>query len=324
MNGVKKIPAVLGEFISRHQRVFWSLLTGIIAVLISQTSYFKDHPLFDVRYLAEGLIFLLIVSLTYLYGIDITKAIGRWLEVKVTRTLSRILYEFWQVQTQRLVDAIRRQDRETRELRKKLEESVGNNAVVLDTSVLIDGRILGAIRTGFLDSTIVVTQNVVDELQYMADKKSTVKRKKGRRGLDILKEIKKACGKKKFKLVDLKTQPEEVDGSLVKYCKEHKAKIATVDYNLNKAAQVGDVPVLNVNQLANEIRMNILPGETLKLKLVQKGKEEGQALAYLDDGTMVVVKNASGLIGKTCKVIVEKVLQTEAGKMIFSIVEDKA
>ena len=246
------------------------------------------------------------------------KAIGTWFTNVMRRLVMGALYEFWRDQSKKLIEAIKRES--PRNVQEPLKMHIPASPIVLDTSSIIDGRIIGVIKSGFLDGMIVVPQNVVDELQYMADKSNNMKRQKGRRGLDLLKEIKDAAGRKKFVVVNIKSKPEDVDKSLINYCKKNHARIATVDFNLNKAAQVNGVVVLNINNLANEVKTNILPGEILTVTPIQEGKEPRQTLAYLEDGTMIVVKDSAEYIGKEKKVVVEKILQTSAGRMIFATI----
>ena len=170
---------------------------------------------------------------------------------------------------------------------------------------------------------IIVPQGVVDELQHLADKKNNIKRQKGRRGLDVLRDIKKTVGKKRFSILESKEKVEDVDKSLVEFCRKNKTTLVTVDYNLNKAAQIVGVEVLNINKLANEVKTNLIPGEILLIKLVQQGKEPSQAVGYLEDGTMIVVKNAAKFIGDHKDVVIDKVLQTSAGKMLFASLASK-
>ena len=269
-------------------------------------------------FLGEGVIACALFLLTYFFGKVLITSIGSAFENFVVKTFRKVLNELWKVQYSRILEVISKENKAVPavEIEKKLVYIP--SSIVLDTSTIIDGRILGVIQTGFLDGAIIVPQNVIDELQHMADKSDALKRHKGRRGLDTLKEIRKSMPKGVFSVVDLKSKPEDVDKSLVSYCKKHNAKIATVDYNLNKAAQVSGVKVLNINRLANEIKTNLLPGEVMIVKLVQKGKEGDQAVAYLEDGTMLVVKNAAEHVGLHKEVRVEKVLQTSAGRMIFA------
>jgi uncharacterized protein YacL len=195
---------------------------------------------------------------------------------------------------------------------------------ILDTSVIIDGRIADIAETGFADGIIVVPQFVLWELQQVADSADSLKRNLGRRGLDILQRIQK--------MADLEVQIveadypkiKEVDLKLIELAKELDGKIVTNDFNLNKVAQLQGVPILNINELANSLKPVVLPGETMRVFILKEGKEYNQGVAYLDDGTMVVVDNARRQISKTAEVSVTSVLQTTAGKMIFGRYDDKA
>lgn len=310
------------KYIRPNARYLWSLGIATLAFILSRQFYFKESPLFSIHYLGETLIEASVFVVLFFYGGISLRMIGRGLENFFVGVLyqayTRAYTEFWKVQTARLVEAIKRDEPQL----SLVKVEYPRDSVVLDTSTIIDGRILGAIRTGFLDNPIIVSQNVIDELQHMADKSNDMKRQKGRRGLDTLKDIRKACGKNNFKVVDLKAGSEPVDKSLVEFCKTHKCKLATVDYNLNKVAQVAGVKILNINSLANEIKTNLLPGESLLIKLVQTGKEENQAVGYLEDGTMIVIKNASEYVGESKEVTVEKVLQTSAGRMVFAVINN--
>ncbi|HET9415780.1 MAG TPA: PIN domain-containing protein [Pseudolabrys sp.] len=188
---------------------------------------------------------------------------------------------------------------------------------VLDTSVIIDGRIADICETGFVDGTLVIPQFVLKELQLVADSSDSMKRNRGRRGLDILQKVQKMSG------VDVTVSDvdfpdvREVDLKLIELARTLQGKIVTNDFNLNKVAQLRGVEVLNINELANALKPVVLPGELMKVFILKEGKEYNQGVAYLDDGTMVVVDNARKLIGKTIDVVVTSVLQTTAGKMIF-------
>jgi len=188
---------------------------------------------------------------------------------------------------------------------------------VLDTSVIIDGRIADICETGFIDGTIVIPQFVLKELQLVADSSDSMKRNRGRRGLDILQKIQKMSGVEvtisDVDFVDVR----EVDLKLIELARTLQGKIVTNDFNLNKVAQLRGVEVLNINELANSLKPVVLPGELMKVFILKEGKEYNQGVAYLDDGTMVVVDNARKMIGKTIDVVVTSVLQTTAGKMIF-------
>jgi uncharacterized protein YacL len=188
---------------------------------------------------------------------------------------------------------------------------------ILDTSVIIDGRIADICETGFVDGTLVVPQFVLKELQQVADSADSLRRNRGRRGLDILQRIQKMSGLDVIVSDADFPDQKEVDLKLIELARQLSGKIVTNDFNLNKVAQLRGVEVLNINELANSLKPVVLPGETMKVFILKEGKEYNQGVAYLDDGTMVVVDNARSMIGKTIDVVVTSVLQTTAGKMIF-------
>jgi len=188
---------------------------------------------------------------------------------------------------------------------------------ILDTSVIIDGRIADVCDTGFIDGALVIPQFVLKELQLVADSGDSLKRNRGRRGLDILQKIQKMSGVEvMISDVDF-PEVKEVDLKLIELARTLQGKIVTNDFNLNKVAQLRGVEVLNVNELANSLKPVVLPGEIMKVFILKEGKEYNQGVAYLDDGTMVVVDNARKMISKTIDIVVTSVLQTTAGKMIF-------
>src|ERR1700677_3339174 len=188
---------------------------------------------------------------------------------------------------------------------------------ILDTSVIIDGRIADIAETGFLDGIIVTPQFVLRELQLVADSADSLKRNRGRRGLDVLQRLQKMATLQIQIVEDDFPAVREVDLKLIELAKVYEGKIITNDFNLNKVAQLQGVEVLNINELANSLKPIVLPGEIMKVFILKEGKEYNQGVAYLDDGTMVVVDNARKMIGKTIDVSVTSVLQTTAGKMIF-------
>jgi uncharacterized protein YacL len=194
---------------------------------------------------------------------------------------------------------------------------------ILDTSVIIDGRVADICETGFLDGILVIPHFVLRELQQVADSADALKRNRGRRGLDILQRIQKMAGITVQFVENDYPAVREVDMKLIELAKEFEAKIVTNDFNLNKVAQLRGVEVLNINELANALKPVYLPGEVMKVFILKEGKEFNQGIAYLDDGTMVVVDNARKMIGKTVDSSVTSVLQTTAGKMIFGRYEEK-
>lgn len=206
---------------------------------------------------------------------------------------------------------------------KKSKVTVKNNPKVLDTSVIIDGRIFDICQTGFIEGPLVIPNFVLDELRHISDSADSLKRNRGRRGLDILNKIQKE--------LDIETQiwegdfPEiqEVDSKLLKLAQVLKGKVITNDFNLNKVAEFQGVPVLNINELANAIKPIVLPGEEMKVVVVKDGKEATQGIGYLDDGTMIVVEGGRKYMGDQITVIVTSVLQTAAGRMIFAKPKDE-
>jgi uncharacterized protein YacL len=203
------------------------------------------------------------------------------------------------------------------------EQTSSQSFKILDTSVIIDGRIADIVETGFLDGTLVIPQFVLRELQLVADSGDSLKRNRGRRGLDILQRIQKMTQLNVQILEDDFPNVHEVDMKLIELAKVYNCKIVTNDFNLNKVAQLHGVEVLNINELANALKPIVLPGETMRVFILKEGKEYNQGVAYLDDGTMVVVDNAKKMISRTIDISVTSVLQTTAGKMIFGRFDDR-
>ncbi len=192
------------------------------------------------------------------------------------------------------------------------------NLKILDTSVIIDGRIADVCEAGFIEGIFIVPQFILQELQYIADSQDSMKRARGRRGLDVLHRIQKMSNITVRIVEEDFPKIREVDSKLVALGKLMNAKIITNDFNLNKVAQLQGVSVLNINELANSLKPVVLPGETMRVFVLKEGKEYNQGVAYLDDGTMVVIENGRKNLGKTIDVTVTSVLQTTAGRMIFS------
>ena len=189
---------------------------------------------------------------------------------------------------------------------------------LLDTSVIIDGRIIDILKTGFLEGRLIVPNFVLEELQKLADSSDNLKRAKGRRGLDLIQEIQQE-NKEQLLVEDTDFEDlNEVDAKLVKLAKQTEAVIITNDFNLNKVAEIQGVSVLNINDLANAIKPVVLPGEEMNVFVVKDGKENNQGVAYLEDGTMIVVEGGKKLVGENTAVVVTSVLQTSAGRMIFA------
>jgi len=195
---------------------------------------------------------------------------------------------------------------------------------ILDTSVIIDGRIADICESGFMEGELIVPRFVLNELQFVADSSDSMKRSRGRRGLDVLNRMQKSS------TINIEIVEQDfpkikgVDGKLVALAKKINAKLLTNDYNLNKVAELQGVRVLNVNELANAMKPVVLPGEQMTVKIIREGKEHGQGVGYLDDGTMIIVDNAQKLLNTNVEVAVTSVLQTTAGRMIFSELKEVA
>ena len=297
-------------------------LLGIIffagGVFLSH-NFLADLKILGNPYLAQTLIALLAGVFGVFAVPFLAERARRWFEGLLAATVAKTLAP-WTKQLSRQVGKQIGKAVASRRKKEFRSSSVIHppSSVILDTSVIIDGRLLDILKTGFLDSPLIVPQFVLDELQRIADSPDDLKRQRGRRGLEILdgmksdKEINLTVGATR-----VSPASDDVDKQLVRMAKKLGAKIATVDFNLNKAASVSGIKVLNVNELANALKTVVLPGERLKIKVVQKGKEEGQGVGYLEDGTMVVVEDGWNLIGKEVEVEVSRILQTAAGRMVF-------
>ncbi len=207
------------------------------------------------------------------------------------------------------------------EAQEGVEKSV--KVKVLDTSIVIDGRIIDLASTGFIEGPLIVPNFVLREIQLISDSADPIKRNRGRRGLEMLNTLQKRDDLEvRISYIDY-TETREVDAKLVRLAKDLDGKLITNDFNLNKVAELQDVEVLNINNLANALKPVVLPGEEMDVQVVKEGKDENQGIGYLDDGTMVVIENGGKLLGKKLKVNVTSVIQTNAGKMIFTKVASR-
>ncbi len=198
----------------------------------------------------------------------------------------------------------------------------GSRTILLDTSVIIDGRVADIAKTGFLPGTMLIPRFVLNELQYIADSSDGIRRQRGRRGMEVLAELQKVSAVS-VRITDIDVEGvKEVDDKLVILARQLKSPILTNDYNLNRVAELQGVSILNINELANSVKSVVLPGESLGVAIISEGKDSSQGVGYMDDGTMVVVEGGNKLIGQTKMVSVTKVLQTAAGRMIFAKPED--
>ncbi len=296
-------------------RVSFAFIFFIFGFNFSRTTFFKEYPLFGVDYLAE----ILISVLAGLLGFYTIPLLGvktkRWIEGQIHKTVNDIVYDFWSRQTGRINQAKKeKQLLKTQNQQVLLLNAPALDGVVVDTSVLIDGRLLSLVKSGFFDKNLLVLKSVITELQQVADSKDKLKRQRGRKGLDILRDLRKIT---KVTIPEFNSKEKEVDDAVTDFAKQNKLKLLTLDFNLMKVAEVKGVEVLNINVLVEALKTVVLPGEDLKVKILQKGKEKSQGIGYLDDGTMVVVENAKELVGEELDVRVIKIIQSPAGKMLF-------
>lgn len=206
-----------------------------------------------------------------------------------------------------------------REPRAKKSQKI-DNAIFLDTSAIIDGRVFDVINLGALMGTVMIPESILLELKHIADSQDLVKRERGRKGLALLDRLKKSKGIKVMHLPDKNGNgsPKEVDEKLIEITKSYKGRLITCDYNLEKKASISGVLAININTLANHLKIKAVPGEALHIKILHVGKDSTQGVGYLDDGTMLVVEHASGDVGRDIDVIVSRVIQTTAGRILFS------
>ncbi len=286
----------------------------VVGYNIASGSFFREYPAFGIPYLGEFLAGVIGGIIGFLLLPDYFYRIKGWLETVISLAVQRLVGDFWNQYMARMETARKERKKEaTKKNTQKLHDRV-KGGVLLDTSVLVDGRILQIAKTGFLPSPLIVSKTVINELQLMADNEDNIKRKKGRRGLDLIKDLKKTS---KVMVLGQKPKYSEVDKELIELGKECKIGIMTLDFNLNKVAGVSGVKVLNINDLVEAVKPVFIPGEPLSVEIVQKGKEKGQGIGYLEDGTMIVVAGASEQVGARVNVVVAKLIQTSAGKMVF-------
>jgi uncharacterized protein YacL len=277
-------------------------------------------PVADILFGSVGLIFGLLVA--FLIGLPLNA-----IKFPILNTVAPILltllfgYLGFQVGFKKRDELLnlfsnRKEKKKTGE--EETDTAVSQQLKILDTSVIIDGRIADICQTGFLEGTIVIPQFVLEELQHIADSSDVLKRNRGRRGLDILNRIQKELSIKVEIYEGDFEEIQEVDSKLVKLAKLTSGILVTNDFNLNKVCELQKVTVLNINDLANAVKPVVLPGEELNVQVIKDGKEYHQGVAYLDDGTMIVVEEGREYIGKRIDVLVTSVLQTSAGRMIFA------
>lgn len=238
---------------------------------------------------------------------------GRWLPIVVNVFITVSMLDLFLAQSKPITNFLNR-------ISKNNDLVYGDTiqSIVMDTSVLIDGRIEEIASTGFVMGKILVPQFVLNELQNIADSNDSIRRAKGRKGLDILDDLLHGTRVELEIIDELTLNREAVDSKLIKLAKSYHAKILTVDYNLNKVAKIQNVEVLNINELAQSIKSILMPGEEIVVTVTQDGKESGQGVGYLTDGTMIVVEGGQKLLGKEIQCEIVRIFQTVAGKMIFA------
>ncbi|WP_102272396.1 PIN/TRAM domain-containing protein [Cytobacillus massiliigabonensis] len=275
-------------------------------------------PITDIIFGSIGLVFGLIVAFLIGYALNA-------IEVPILNTVAPIVltlifgYLGFQVGFKKRDELLNLFSNKKKKASEEEPEAAAKNILkILDTSVIIDGRIADICQTGFLEGTIVIPQFVLEELQHIADSSDVLKRNRGRRGLDILNRIQKELAIKVEIYEGDFEEIQEVDSKLVKLAKITNGVVVTNDFNLNKVCEFQGVAVLNINDLANAVKPVVLPGEEMKVQVIKDGKEQNQGIAYLDDGTMIVVEDGRDYIGKHIDVLVTSVLQTSAGRMIFA------
>ncbi|MBW8350587.1 PIN/TRAM domain-containing protein [Bacillus sp. IITD106] len=315
------ISAIIGAIIF-YLITFWA-----VDFIVNGVKWLEDRivkaPITDILFGSLGLIFGLIVA--FLAGLAINQMeipiINTYVPILLTLLLGYLGFQVGFKKRDELTSlfSINRGGKKRGADGAEAEKETSSKRLkILDTSVIIDGRIADICQTGFLDGIIVIPQFVLEELQHIADSSDALKRNRGRRGLDILNRIQKE--------IDIQVEMyeidfddiQEVDSKLIKLAKLTDGIVVTNDYNLNKVCEFQNVNVLNINDLANAVKPVVLPGEELNVQVIKDGKEYNQGVAYLDDGTMIVVEEGRNYIGKRIDVVVTSVLQTSAGRMIFA------
>ena len=286
-------------------RLVISILFSLGGASFSNYLYFQYNPFLGVALVGESLVACLFFSIIYF----------------VTPLLSKAILEDIKKMIQQLIidNIVQFNKRNYIKKQKRLPRIVKNTIypIVLDTSTIIDGRFKSLIDLGLIHSQIIVPQFVLSELHTLSDSKSKLKRDRGRRGLQILQDIKKSKGRG-FEVYPSGSSVVDVDSELIVLCKKIKAQLATTDYNLSKIAQIKNIKVLNINKLAMALKTVLIPGDKITLQITKAGSENNQGVGYLEDGTMVVVSGGSKLINKYVNLEITKVIQKETGKIIFA------
>lgn len=295
--------------------ILFYLLEKILQLLISFENFLKElswRKIFvGILGLAAGLLLAILINFSF-SGILKTSTVGKYIGLLVNIVFAYLGFSLFVYKEKDILKFLKQEDNP-----HNIFGSVISNKI-LDTSVIIDGRIADVAKSGFVEGTLIVPEFVLEELRHIADSSETLKRNRGRRGLDILKQMQK----EPHVNIQILTQDfddiQEVDSKLIKLAQIMDARIVTNDFNLNKVAELHGVRVLNINELANAVKPIVLPGEEMNVKVIKEGKEDGQGVAYLDDGTMIVVDDGINFMNQRVSVLVTSILQTAAGRMIFA------
>jgi len=309
--------------------IFGAVLGGSLFILA--TSWVVDYvvslirwseekllktPFPDVMAGAFGMVVGLIIAYLMAPAIGLIPVVGSVVQFFASVMLGYMGYRFFLSKREELISFF--PGKWGGKDKSKQGENRPGDAKILDTSVIIDGRIADIVKTGFLDGVLIIPSFVLEELQHIADSSDVLKRNRGRRGLDILNKIQKEL-KIKVQIMEIDFEEiHEVDSKLVRLAKQISGKVVTNDFNLNKVCELQGVGVLNINDLANAVKPVVLPGEEIFVQVIKDGKEYNQGVGYLDDGTMIVVEGGREFIGTRLEVLVTSVLQTSAGRMIFA------
>jgi len=312
------ITAILGAIIF-YLITFWAVDYVFNFIKWAEDSLVKI-PVTDVLFGSVGLIFGLLVAFLIGFALNAVQVpiLNAVVPILLTIVFGYLGFQVGFKKRDELLGLFGNRGNKKKSSDDESEKEEKQSLKILDTSVIIDGRIADICQTGFLEGTIVIPQFVLEELQHIADSSDVLKRNRGRRGLDILNRIQKELAIKVEIYEGDFEEISEVDSKLVKLAKVTNGILVTNDFNLNKVCELQNVFVLNINDLANAVKPVVLPGEELTVQVIKDGKEYHQGVAYLDDGTMIVVEEGREYIGKRIEVLVTSVLQTSAGRMIFA------
>jgi uncharacterized protein YacL len=292
----------------------WVAHMGMKLLRRGETSV-VNVPVSDLLSGTVGMVIGLLISVLLFPALEKASVMGSIFPVVVSAVLGIMGFRIGYSKKEEIVSILlkQRSTKQDKQGHRNFEEHK-----ILDTSVIIDGRIADICKTGFIEGTLVIPEFVLEELQHIADSSDLLKRNRGRRGLDILNKIQKELEVRVLIYEGDFEEISEVDSKLVRLAKVLQGKVITNDFNLNKVCELQGVSVLNINDLANAVKPVVLPGEEILVQVIKDGKEHGQGVAYLDDGTMIVVEGGREFIGTTLEVMVTSVLQTSAGRMIFA------